>query len=97
MNKIKRINWIIIGLLLITNIIFYPFLPAKIAMQFNFSGGVNRYAAKELGLLLLPAILAVVNFVQQGDESKTGKMLIVNILAFIVNIGINIANLTLLK
>jgi uncharacterized membrane protein len=96
MNKLKKINWIIIGLLLLTNIIFYPLLPEKIAIQFSLTGGVNRYAPKELGLLLLPAILAFVNYAQSGDDSKTSRMLVVNVLAFILNIGVNIVNLTIL-
>jgi uncharacterized membrane protein len=89
--NIKKISWGLIILMVIINIGFYPFIPAKMAIHFN-SSGADRFVIKEIGLLILPVIAAILSLVNSSDETKAPRTLLINILLFVVNIFGNIMN-----
>lgn len=91
--KFKRWNWIIILGMIAANIIFYPFMPAKMAVKIGFNGEITRFMAKELGLLIIPGIAVLVTLINSKDEEKRSRELITSVFLFIVNLGINIFNI----
>lgn len=92
MKKLQKIGWILLGLSIITNIAFYPFLPSRIAIQFN-SGGISNTASKPLALLLIPALILLFNILYGRDELKALRSVLLGGFLFVLNIIVNVVNL----
>jgi uncharacterized membrane protein len=95
--NIKKFGWICLGLTLLTNIIFYPFLPQKLGIHFDVSGSADRVVAKPLALLLMPAMLFLVNILYGNDNTKSSRVVLVGVIIFVGNIVINVVNLVMFK
>lgn len=96
MSKMKKIGWILTGAMVVINAAFYPFLPDRMAMQFN-SSGVSRTASKPIALLLAPLIMLLINLIYGNDESKGSKVILTGVILFVINLAGDIINLVLIK
>lgn len=92
MGKIKKFGWIIFVLIIVVNSAFFPFLPDRLAIQFNTSG-VSRTAAKPIALGIIPLIMLIINLIYGNDENKKSTIILVGIILFTVNLVVNIVNL----
>lgn len=74
MNKKLNIYKISIFILtLITNIIFYNYLPNSIIINYSFTGQPNYSVDKILGLLILPIIMIVIYVLENMKITKKGS------------------------
>ncbi len=96
MSKTKKFGWMLFGLIIIINIAFFPFLPERLAIQFNTSG-VSRTASKPIALAVIPLIMLIINLVYGNDENKNSKVILGGVILFAVNLVSNIVNLILVK
>lgn len=96
MGKVQKIGWILFGGMVIINAAFFPFLPDRMAMQFN-SSGVSRTASKPIALLLAPVIMLIVNLIYGKDENKGSKVILTGVILFAINLVGDVANLLLFK
>lgn len=92
MKNTRRLGWIVFALIIMINVGFYPFLPDRLAVQFNASG-VSRTAAKPVALVTIPLIMLVINLVYGNNENKKHSIILAGVILFIVNLVINISNL----
>ena len=92
MSKTKKIGWILFALTIIINIVFFPFLPDSLAIQFNASG-VSRTVSKPLGLVIIPIIMLIINLAYRNDESKKSSIILAGAILFAANLGISIVNM----
>lgn len=92
MEKTKKFGWILFALVTITNIGFYPFLPARLAIQFNTSG-ISNTAPKPIALAILPVIMLIINLLYGINEQKKSTIIPIGIVLFAANLIVNIVNL----
>lgn len=92
MKNIRRLGWIVFALITMINIGFYPFLPDRLAIQFN-SSGISRTASKPVALVTIPLIMLIINLVYGNNENKKHSIILAGVILFIVNLVINISNL----
>lgn len=60
--KMKKINYMIIGIILlgfIISVYFYPQMPEQMASHWNINGEVDGYMPKSVALFMMPVITAV--------------------------------------
>lgn len=96
MDKIKKFGWIIFALIIVINLAFFPFLPERLAIQFN-SGGVSRSAAKPLALGIFPLVMLIINLVYGNNENKKPLIIHIGVIIFVINLVANIVNLIIAK
>jgi uncharacterized membrane protein len=96
MSKTKKFGWILFGLTTIINIVFFPFLPDSLAIQFN-ANGISRTVSKPLGLVIMPIIILIINLAYGNDESKKSSIILGGVILFAANLGISIVNLIIAK
>lgn len=96
MDKTKKIGWIVFALIIVINLAFFPFLPDRLAIQFN-TGGVSRTAAKPLALGIFPLVMLIINLVYRNNENKKHLIIHTGVIIFIINLVTNIVNLVIVK
>lgn len=62
-EELNRISVIMCLLPILMGVYYYRFLPEKIAIHFDVNGVANSFIAKELGIVALPVLLAIVQIV----------------------------------
>lgn len=92
MGKINKFGWIIFILIVIVNAAFFPFLPDRIAIQFNASG-VSRTASKPIALGIIPLIMLIINLIYGNNEDKKSKLILAGVILFAANLVVIIINL----
>lgn len=96
MDRTKKFGWIVLALIIVINLAFFPFLPERLAIQFN-TGGVSRSAAKPLALGIAPLIMLIVNLVYGNNENKKPLIIHTGVIIFVINLVVNIVNLLIAK
>lgn len=94
MGKTKKFGWILFALIILINIAFFPFLPDRMAMQFN-SSGISRTASKPIALVIFPLIMLIINLVYGDNENKKSSVIMGGVILFIVNLVSIIVNLVI--
>lgn len=88
----KKFGWILFILTTIINAAFFPFLPGRLAIQFNASG-ISRTASKPIALGMIPLIMLIINLVYGNNEDKKSSVILGGIILFAANLVVIIANL----
>ncbi len=96
MDKTKKIGWIIFALIVLINLAFFPFLPERLAIQFN-AGGISRTAAKPIALGIFPLLMLIINLTYGNNQNKKPLIVNVGVIIFIINLAGNIVNLVISK
>jgi len=96
MDKTKKFGWIVFTLIIVINLAFFPFLPERLAIQFN-AGGISRTAAKPLALGIFPLVMLIINLVYGNNENKKPLIIHIGVIIFVLNLVANIVNLVIAK
>ena len=94
----SKINYWIIGLTIIINVIALFFLPKEMGIHINTQGEIDSYISKYIGILIVPIGMALLSFLQKNkaiESSRKLVYLITNIILFFVNGYMLFFNLTL--
>lgn len=91
--KVKLLNpkfYIVLAFIIciICTIIFYPFLPNDLPMQFSISGAVNWTLPKALGVLCIPSIALFISAASIKSDSLNFGNMIPIILILCVDVGV---------
>lgn len=76
--------------ILMVNILFYPFIPEDMPMQFTDSGETVYTLPKMLGIFAMPAVLFLSSLYVESKKSITKIYLIVWIVIFFLNIYVDL-------
>ena len=94
----SKINYGIIGLTIIINVIALFFLPKEMGIHINTQGEIDSSISKYIGILIVPIGMALLSFLHKNkamESSKKLMYLITNIILFFVNGYMLFFNLTL--
>ncbi|WP_347466620.1 DUF1648 domain-containing protein [Clostridium paraputrificum] len=94
----SKINYGIIALTIIINIIALFYLPKEMGIHINTQGEIDSSISKYIGILIVPIGMALLSFLQKNkaiESSKKLMYLITNIILFFVNGYMLLFNLTL--
>lgn len=97
MKILKKTGWICTVIVLFVNAVSFPFLPDKIAIQWNFSGKVSNLIPKLAFAIGAPIIVFLLNLVYKDNEKKKGQLIIVNVILIALCIMTIILNLLFYK
>ena len=88
MKKMDTLDWIMLGVVLLT---FYSRLPAQIPIHWGIGGVANRFAPKLAGILLAPALSLFLFFYTRlpGQSAKNSGVL-ARVIVPIVILGLQI-------
>ncbi|RKD30515.1 DUF1648 domain-containing protein [Thermohalobacter berrensis] len=88
----KLFYGIVIATILI-NIIVYQYLPNRVGMQITLSGRLDNYVPKFIFVIIAPLILIASTVLAKNLKEEYKKVLLVNIVIFIANIIMILANI----
>ena len=94
----SKINYVIIGLTIIINVIALFFLPKEMGIHINTQGEIDSSISKYIGVLIMPIAMALLSFLRKNkaiESSNKLMYLITNIILFFVNGYMILFNLTL--
>ncbi|MFR2528485.1 MAG: DUF1648 domain-containing protein [Clostridium paraputrificum] len=94
----KKINYRIIGLTLLINIVALFFLPKEMGIHINTQGEIDFSISKYIGVLIIPLVMVLLSFLRKSEATEASKKLIyliASIILFFINGYILFFNLTL--
>ena len=94
----SKINYVIIGLTIIINVIALFFLPKEMGIHINTQGEIDSSISKYIGVLIMPIAMALLSFLRKNkaiESSNKLMYLITNIILFFINGYMILFNLTL--
>lgn len=94
----SKINYGIIALTIIINIIALFYLPKEMGIHINTQGEIDSSISKYIGILIVPIGMALLSFLHKNkamESSKKLMYLITNIILFFINGYMLLFNLTL--
>lgn len=97
MKTLKKSGWIFTIIVLLVNAVSFPFLPDKIAIQWNFSGKVSNLVPKLAFAIGAPIIIFLLNLIYKDNEKKKVQLVIVNIILIVLCIVTILLNLLFYK
>jgi len=91
----KNLCWLLAGVTAALNLVMFFVLPARIAVQIEFSGQVS-YTAASWAYLLVTALLVagLGTMVSRGDDSERRRWLVTESLVAALNAAVIVLNLT---
>lgn len=94
----SKINYGIIALTIIINIIALFYLPKEMGIHINTQGEIDSSISKYIGILIVPIGMALLSFLHKNKDMESSKKLmylITNIILFFINGYMLLFNLTL--
>ncbi|WBW96559.1 hypothetical protein [Oceanirhabdus sp. W0125-5] len=84
-DKVDKINKIIVGIVLLSNIAAVFFLPDKVGIHMS-RGHFDSYVSKYIFLFLTPAVTLIITlYTKMSEKGIYIKGLFANIIIFVVN------------